>query len=83
MVICGKWKIGYLDGTICKLSGDDPSYSWWDIQNSMVMTWLMHSIKEKINDTNLFYSIVEGIRDAVRQAYVGLEKFSQMLKLKC
>ena len=66
MVICGKGKIGYMDGTICKLSGDDPSYSWWDIQNSMAMTWLIHSIEEKTKDTNLFYSIAEGIRDAIR-----------------
>ena len=33
MVICGKGRMGYLDGTILKPSGDDPSFSNWDAQN--------------------------------------------------
>ena len=33
MVICGKGRMGYLDGTILKPSGDDPSFSNWDTQN--------------------------------------------------
>ena len=33
MVICGKRRMGYLDGTILKPSGDDPSFSNWDTQN--------------------------------------------------
>ena len=56
MVIHEKGKIGYLDGTLPKQSSDDPSYPEWDVQNSMVMAWLIHSMEEKISDTSLLFN---------------------------
>ena len=82
MVIHGKGKIGYLDGTLPKQSNDDPSYPEWDVQNSMVMAWLIHSMEEKISDTYLFYSTAKGIWDRVHLAYSELENSYQMLKLR-
>ena len=54
MAIHGKGKIGYLDGTLPKPSSNDPSFPKWDVQNSMVMAWLIHSMEEKISDCEKF-----------------------------
>ena len=53
MVISGKGRLSYLDGTTTKPSTDDPLYQIWDAQNSMVMTWLIHSMEDKINETSI------------------------------
>ena len=81
-MICGKGKIGYLDGILPKPSSDDPSYPEWDVQNSMVMAWLTHSMEEKISDTYLFYSNAKGMWDRVHLAYLDLENPPQMLELR-
>ena len=49
-------KIGYLDETLPMPSSDDPSYLEWDVQNSIVMAWLIHSMEEKISDTYLLFN---------------------------
>lgn len=82
MVIRGKGKIRYLDGTIPKASSDDPSFQNWDAQNSMVMAWLIHSMEEKIGDTYLFFPTAKGLWDAVTLAYSNLESSFQMFELR-
>ena len=74
--------MGYLDGTITQPKSDDPSFSNWDAQNSMVTAWLIHSMEDRIGDTNLFYSTAKGIWDAINLAYSDLENSSQMLALR-
>ena len=82
LVIRGEGKMGYLDGTITQPKSDDPPFSNWDAQNSMVTAWLIHSMEDRIGDTNLFYSTAKGIWDAINLAYSDLENSSQMLKLR-
>ena len=81
MVIRGKGKIGYLDGTIPKPKPTDSTYSNWDTQNSMVMAWLIHSMDDSIGDSFLFYSTAKEIWDAVTLAYSDLENSSQLFEL--
>ena len=42
LVIRGKGKFGYLDGSVPIPDNYDPSFLVWDINNSMVMSWLIH-----------------------------------------
>ena len=48
LVIHGKGKFGYLDGSLLKPDSFDPSFLAWDINNSMVMSWLINSMDNLI-----------------------------------
>ncbi|RVX14822.1 hypothetical protein CK203_012054 [Vitis vinifera] len=82
MVVRGKGKLDYLDGTIKKPSTDDPSYPSWEAQNSMVMAWLIHSMEDNIADTYILFPTAKRIWNAVTLAYSDLENSSQMFELR-
>ncbi|KAG6485520.1 hypothetical protein ZIOFF_054080 [Zingiber officinale] len=50
LIIRGKGRFGYFDGSIPKPSSTDPSFANWDIQNSMVMACLICDIVPEICD---------------------------------
>ena len=82
MVVRGKGKLDYLDGTIKKPSTDDPSYPSWEAQNSMVMAWLIHSMEDNIADTYILFPTAKRIWNAVTLAYSDLKNSSQMFELR-
>lgn len=48
--------IGYLTGEKKEPRIEDPTYPTWDAKNSMVMTWLVNSIKEDISTNYMWYN---------------------------
>lgn len=82
MVIRGKGKSEFLDGTIPKPKIEDPNYQNWEIQNSMVMAWLIHSMDKSIGDCYLFYSTTQEIWDAMALAYSDLKDSSQVYEFR-
>lgn len=58
-------------------SREDPNYQNWDIQNSMVMAWLIHSMDKSIGDSYLFYSMTQEIWDVVALAHSKLKDSSK------
>ncbi|KAG2676073.1 hypothetical protein I3760_12G034300 [Carya illinoinensis] len=48
MYIRGRGIIGYLTGEIKMTVKTDASYSTWDAENSLIMSWLVNSIDEEI-----------------------------------
>lgn len=82
MVIRDKGKFGYLDGTITRLDTTDATYQNWEVQNSIFMAWLIHSMEESIGDTYLFYSTAKEIWDVVSLAYSDFKDFSQIFELR-
>ena len=82
LVIRSKGKFGYLDGSIPQPASTDPSYSTWDIHNSMFMTWLIHYMKDNIGEVYLLYPTVKAIWDVVSLAYSNLTDSSQMFFLR-
>ncbi|KAK6146350.1 hypothetical protein DH2020_020219 [Rehmannia glutinosa] len=77
MVIRRKGKFGYLDGSISKPSSTDPSFQTWDVQNSIMMAWLIHSMDDSIGETYLFHPNAKDIWDAVSLAYFNFADSSQ------
>ena len=73
MVIRGKGKFGYLDRSIPRPAPSDPSYPTWDIHNSMVMSWLIHSMENNIGEIYLLYPTARAIWDAISLAYFVLQ----------
>ena len=59
-----------------------PPFSEWDIQNLMVMAWLINSMDESIAEIYLLYPSTKSIRDAVALAYSDLEDATQMFHLR-
>lgn len=47
MLIHDKGKIGYLDGSTPQPPKDVPSFNNWEINNSLVMSWLIHSMDSR------------------------------------
>lgn len=79
LVIRGKGQFGYLNGTIPKPPTEDAD---WDIQNSMVMAWLLHSMEDSIAEIYLLYPTAQAIWEAVTLAYSDLEDSNQMFELR-
>ena len=81
LVIRGKGKFGYLDGSISQSKPTDPSFPAWDINNSMVMSWILNSMDNSIAKIYLLYPIAKAIWDVVTVAYSDLKDSSQMFHL--
>ncbi|GMN47868.1 hypothetical protein TIFTF001_017034 [Ficus carica] len=82
LVIRGKGKIAFIDGSSPRPDVDDPSYASWDSNNSLVMAWLIHSMEDEIGETNLSKFNGKEIWDAVALAYSDLENSSQLFELR-
>ena len=81
MVIHGKGKYTFMDGSFPHPSQDDPSYAIWESNNSMVMAWFIHFIEDAIGETYFFYSTTKEIWDAVHFAYSDLDNSSKLFEL--
>ena len=82
MVIRGRGKIGFIDGSTKKPDLTDPTYAAWDTQNALVMSWLINSMEEHIGSLYLVHSTAKVIWDKVRLAYSDLENSAQLCELR-
>lgn len=82
MVIRGKGKIAFIDGTSSRPTADDPTYAQWDASNSIVMAWLIHSMEDEIGETYLFCSTAKEIWDNLVLAYSDVDNSSQLFELR-
>ena len=74
--------MGFLDGSYPEPATNDPSFSDWDINNSMVMSWLINSMETSIAEIYLLYPIAKAIWDTVTMAYSDFDDSSQMLHMR-
>ncbi|XP_074344455.1 uncharacterized protein LOC141683621 [Apium graveolens] len=81
MYIHGRGKIGYLTGDKKEPDAKDATYSMWDAENSMVMTWLVNSMEEDISSNYMCYHTAKELWDNVNQMYSDLENQSQVYEL--
>lgn len=58
----------YVIGAKSEPDSNDPSYELWDEENSVVMSWLLHSTQLKINQT---YSFLSTTKEIVIMAHVN------------
>ena len=82
MVLRGRGKIGYISGEIQRPNLTDPAYGQWELNNSIVMAWLINSMESHISRTYLFLRTAKAIWDAVRENYSDLENASQVFEIK-
>lgn len=74
--------MGYLTGDKkAPAKKDDPAYTTWDAENSMVMTWLVNSMEEEIGANYMCYATTKELWENLNQMYSDLENQSQIFEL--
>ena len=69
-------------GTAKPPARDDLKYEVWDAKNSMVMSWLLHSMQLEIGKTYLLLSTAKDIWESVLKTYSKVGVPSQIFELK-
>lgn len=82
LVIKVKGKVGYLTGKIVKPSQDSTAYGVWEVENAIVMAWLVNSMEPKVGRTYLFYKIASKIWNVVQEIYSNLENTVQSFQVQ-
>ncbi|GMI67956.1 hypothetical protein HRI_000464900 [Hibiscus trionum] len=82
MVICGRGKLGYTNRDIPRPATTDPTYGTWELNNSIVMAWLINSMEGHISRTYLFFKTVKDMWDAIKENYSYLGIASQVFEIK-
>jgi hypothetical protein len=75
--------MGYLNGRIQEPKPNDPTYDKWEIENSTVMAWLLHSMQAKINQGYLFLHTTKEVWDAAAQTYSKVGNATLKYDLQC
>ncbi|KAK3008643.1 hypothetical protein RJ639_013452 [Escallonia herrerae] len=82
LVIRGRGKMGYITGEIQRPALGDSMYANWELNNSIVMAWLINSMESHISRTYLFLLTAKAIWDAVNKNYSDLENASQLNEVR-
>lgn len=82
MFIRGSGKIGYLTGEKKAPAADDANYAIWDVENSMVIAWLVNSMEEDITSNYMNYPTTKELWDCIHQIYSDLGNQSQVYELQ-
>ena len=82
LAVDGRGKLGYLTGEVTKPASDDPTFTVWRSENSLVTAWLLNSMEASIAKPNLFLPTTKDVWDSVRATYSDLENSSQIFELK-
>lgn len=79
-VLKGKGKLSHLLGT--RPREEDPTFTIWDEEDSMIMAWLWNSMIPEISDTCMFLSTAKEIWDAIEQTYSKAKDAAQVYDVK-
>ncbi|GAV87971.1 UBN2_3 domain-containing protein, partial [Cephalotus follicularis] len=78
----GRGKIGYTIGKVQQPDVNDRTYENWELNNSIVMAWLINSMESHISCIYLFLRTAKAIWDAVNKNYSDFENASQVFEIK-
>jgi hypothetical protein len=82
LAIDGRSKLSHLNGEVSKLAADDLNLKTWRSNNSLLIAWLINSIKPTIGKPHLFLPIAKDVWEAIHDKYSDLEISSQIFYLK-
>lgn len=81
LLIDGKGKLGYLTGET-KMPTDPVLLQRWRLENSLVIVWLVNSMKPSIGKTYLFLPTARDVWEAVKETYFDSENSAQIFEIK-
>ncbi|KAJ1440353.1 Serine/threonine-protein kinase, active site [Sesbania bispinosa] len=79
-VLKGKGKLSHLTESGPKQ--EDPKFTTWDEEDSLIMAWLWNSMIPEISDTCMFLNSAKEIWDAVEQTYSKAKDAAQVYEVK-
>ena len=71
-----------MTGETARLEASSPGFSKWLSENSLVMSWLINSMKPVISRNYLFYKSAKDIWSIVKEMYSDLENSAQLFEIK-
>ena len=80
--LMGKGKFKYVNSTLLASAATDPTYEAWEIQNSLVMSWLLHSMQPEISRTYFLLLTTRDIWTTVNTTYLKVGFTSQFFQIK-
>ena len=84
MFICGNSKKDYLTADAAVSTKLDLKYKGWNIENNMIMAWLINSINNYKGDNFLLYTTAKKKNwDATREACSSNENTVEVFEIKC
>ncbi|RVW54694.1 Retrovirus-related Pol polyprotein from transposon TNT 1-94 [Vitis vinifera] len=82
MFICGKGKDDYLNGVAAKPNKTDEKFKVWNVENNMVMLWLINSMTNDIGENFLLYGTAKEIWDAAKETYSNNENTLELFEVE-
>ena len=82
VVICSIGKLGFLTGDTKAPNKNDPTYSTWVAENSIVMAWLINSMEPKIGKIFMFLQTAKASWDSAKKKYSNIDNAAQIFDLK-
>ena len=80
--ISGRGKFEYITSEISAPTKTDPGFKAWNIDNMMVMSWLLNTMEAHISQNFLFHKIAKSLWEEVAKRYSDRDNSSEIFKLK-
>ena len=82
MYISGKGKDEYLTGEVVPPKVGDPKFRLWEIENNIVISWLVNSMTTEIGENFLLYCTAHEILEVGKEFYLSKEKTSAIFEIE-
>ena len=76
-------KMGHLDGRVTAPSTTDPGYDRWEIENSVIMSWLINSMVPELGESFYRMKTAKAIWDTVASTFSRRGNYAQEFELIC
>ena len=73
----------HLIGATKKLLEDDPTFQNWDLEDSIVISWLIDAMELKIGQMYLFLSTTKEAWDVVKRTYSDPKNLAYVFEIRC
>ncbi|KAJ1426515.1 hypothetical protein SESBI_10259 [Sesbania bispinosa] len=78
----GKGKEGYIIGDSKSPKKGDPNLNKWQLENSLVMSWLLNTMTNEIGENFMYYDTAKEMWDAVKETYSNVDNTSAVFEIK-
>ncbi|KAJ1400269.1 Gag-polypeptide of LTR copia-type [Sesbania bispinosa] len=78
----GNGKEGYITGDSKEPEKRDSNLQKWQLENSLVMSWLLNTMINEIGENFIYYNTAKEMWDAVKEMYSNVDNTSAIFEIK-
>lgn len=82
LFITGRGKKEYLSEKMTIPKEDDAKFATWEVENSMIMSWLLGSMTPDVSNTFMLYPTAAAIWTAAREMFSQKDNISELYELE-